>query len=211
MFSYFLFFFLQHKKDKHKKRIFFEYPFLTPWQIAKRIFSHPYTLFVFFKITPKHYRFGENKQNKILDQVLTQPWTKFRLKKQNLGPSFDSIYIYIHIYLFICRRICRRPGISGQNMPYFVCLFHERKRARLHLRGTQNPNQSLLAWQLQETQDSWWFLMPVLQNYSMGLNVTSSKWILLWNCLGSLSYRPASPNSGARKMAQKADHPPSLA
>ena len=42
---------------------------------------------------------GEAKQKKILDQVLTQPWTRFWLKKTpNLGPGFDSTaYIYIYI------------------------------------------------------------------------------------------------------------------
>ena len=89
-FSCFLFFFLQHKKDKNKKcTFFFENPFLTPWQTAKKLFSHPYTLFVFFKIPKKHYKTGEKQAKKnlgpsfdaTLDQVLTQ-------KTPNLGPSY---------------------------------------------------------------------------------------------------------------------------
>ena len=61
------------------------------------------------------------------------------------------------------------PRILGPNMPCFACLFHERKRARLHLRGTQNPNQSLSAWQLQETRDTWWFSIPFPSRLRHGL------------------------------------------
>ena len=96
IFSCFLFYFLQHKKQKQKVHIFFENPFLTPWQTAKKLFSHPYTLFVFFLRYPKNtIKLGKNKKY----------WTKFW---RNLGPSFDSknpiswtkfwlysIYIYI--------------------------------------------------------------------------------------------------------------------
>ena len=73
VFSCFLFFFLQHKKDKNKKcTFFFENPFF--WQPDKlpKKFSHPYTLFVFFKIPKKHYKIGEKQA------------------KKNLGPSFDA-------------------------------------------------------------------------------------------------------------------------
>ena len=117
IFSYFLFFFLQHKKDKNKKcTFFFENPFLTPWQTAKKLFSHPYTLFVFFKIPKKHYKIGENKQKK--------SWTKFW---RNLGPSFDSknpkswtkfwlysTYIYTHRerWLDFCYMRVMVPGCS---------------------------------------------------------------------------------------------------
>ena len=75
-------------KDQNKK--------CTPWQTAKKLYSHLYTPFVIFKIPQKHYETGEEQAKKILDQVLTQPWTKFWLNKTNLGQSFDST---AHIYM----------------------------------------------------------------------------------------------------------------
>ena len=87
------------KRQKQKVQYFFENPFLTLWQTAKIVFSHPYTLFAFFKISKKHYKFGEDQENlgpsfdATLDKVLTQ--------KTNLGPSSDSVYIYIYIYTYI--------------------------------------------------------------------------------------------------------------
>ena len=103
-FHVFSFSFSNIKKTKTKSTRFFSKTLsLTPWQTAKKIFSHPYTLFVFFKIPKKYYKTGEKQANKnlgpsfdaTLDQVLTQ-------KTPNLGPSFDStayIYIYIHRYM----------------------------------------------------------------------------------------------------------------
>ena len=74
------------KKTKTKSAHFFSKTlFLTPWQTAKKLFSHPYTLFVFFLRYPKNtIKMGKNKQKKILDQVLTQPWTRFWLKKPQI-------------------------------------------------------------------------------------------------------------------------------
>ena len=90
------------KKTKTKSAHFFSKTlFLTPWQTAKKLFSHPYTLFVFFKIPKKHYKTGEKQANKnlgpgfdaTLDQVLTQ-------RTPNPGPGFDST-----AYIYICRRV----------------------------------------------------------------------------------------------------------
>ena len=77
---------------------FFENPFFDTLTNSQKIFSHTYTLFVFFKIPKKHYKTGEKQAKKnlgpsfdaTLDQVLTQKnpksWTRFWLY---------SIYIYI--------------------------------------------------------------------------------------------------------------------
>ena len=98
-FHVFSFSFSNIKKTKTKSAHFFSNTlFLTPWQTAKKLFSHPYTLFVFFKIPKKHYKIGENKQKKILDQVLTQPWTKFWLKKPQI---VDQVLALQHIYIYI--------------------------------------------------------------------------------------------------------------
>ena len=98
IFSDLPFYFFQHKKDKNKSAHFFSRTiFLTTWQIAQKIFSHPYTLFVILSIPKKHYKTGEKQAKKnlgpsfdaTLDQVLTQ-------KTPNLGPSFDSTaYMYM--------------------------------------------------------------------------------------------------------------------
>ena len=105
-----LFFFLQHKKDKNRKCTFFSKPlFLTffsktlfwqPDKLPKIYFRTPTHYLCFSKIPKKHYKIGENKQNKILDQVLTQPWTKFDSKKTKSWTKFwlYSIYIYIHTH-----------------------------------------------------------------------------------------------------------------
>ena len=78
--------------------IFFRKPFFWhPDKLPKKLFSHPYTLFVFLKIPKKHYKTGENKQTKILDQVLTQPWTKFWLKKPQI---LDQVLTLQHIYIY---------------------------------------------------------------------------------------------------------------
>ena len=88
------------RTTKIKVHIFFENPFLPPWQTVKKC-SHPYTLFVILNIPKKYYKTGEKTSKKnlgpsfdpTLDQVLTQKnpksWTKFWLY---------SIYVYIYIY-----------------------------------------------------------------------------------------------------------------
>ena len=81
-FHVFSFFFFQHKKDRNKKcTLFFENPFLTPWQTAKKYFRTPAHYLCFFLRYPKNtIKLGKNKPKK--------SWTKFW---RNLGPSFDSI------------------------------------------------------------------------------------------------------------------------
>ena len=99
IFSCFLFFFLQHKKTKTKSAHFFSKTFfLTPWQTAQKLFSHPYTLFVFFKIPKKHYKTGE-KQEKSWTKFWRNLGPSFDSKTPNLGPSFDST---AYIYIFFC-------------------------------------------------------------------------------------------------------------
>ena len=96
--------FFQHKKDKNKKCTFFSKPFFDNLTNCPKIFSRPYTLFVFFEIPKKHYKIGENKQNNLgpsfdatLDQVLTQ-------KNPNLGPSFDST-AHMYMYMLLCSKM----------------------------------------------------------------------------------------------------------
>ena len=123
-FSFFLFFFLQHKKTKIESAHFFEC-LLTPWQTAKKLFSHPYTLFAFFKITKKHFKIGENKQKK--------SWTKFW---RNLGPSVDSkdpildqVLTLQHIYIYVVESkfaiVLSRKSVQGwvEDPSKIFCLF----------------------------------------------------------------------------------------
>ena len=108
-FSFFIFFvsifsyfsFSNIKKTKTKAHIVKKKPFDTLTNCQK-IFSHPYTLFEFLKIPPKHYKIEVKQANKnlgpsfeaTLDQVLTH-------KNPNIGSSFDSIYIYIFVCMYI--------------------------------------------------------------------------------------------------------------
>ena len=64
------------------------------------------TLFVFSKISKKHYKNGENSENKNLDQFLTLELDQFlTLETPNLGPIFNSTaHIYIYIYIYISRQ-----------------------------------------------------------------------------------------------------------
>ena len=48
---------------------------------------------MFFKIPKKHYKTGEKQAKKILDQVLTQPWTKFWRKKPQILDQVSSMDI----------------------------------------------------------------------------------------------------------------------
>ena len=69
---FFLFLFLQHRKDKNKKCNFFsKTSFLTSRQFAETLFWHNVTLFVVINIPPKHYQNGEKRWKKNLDQFLT--------------------------------------------------------------------------------------------------------------------------------------------
>ena len=85
LFRIFLFTFSNIKTTKIKSAHFFRKPFFWhPDKLPKKYFRTPYTLFVILNIPIKHYKSGENKQTSILDQVLTQPWTKFWLKKPQI-------------------------------------------------------------------------------------------------------------------------------
>ena len=59
---------------RQNKKCFFD---LRKPLIVKKLFSHPYTLCVIFKIPPNTINLGEKQAKTILDQVFTQPWTKF--------------------------------------------------------------------------------------------------------------------------------------
>ena len=90
-FIFSLFSFSNIKKTKTKSAHFFSKTlFWHPDKLPKIIFA-PYTLFVFFRQPKNTIKLGENKQNKILDQVLTQPWTKFDSKKPK---SWTKFWIY---------------------------------------------------------------------------------------------------------------------
>ena len=91
--------------------ILFRKPFFWhPDKLQKNYFRTPTHYLCFFKIPKK-----QSKQTKILDQVLTQPWTKFwRKKNPNLGPSF---YATAHIYIYIEReRSCWRWWKAGTGL-----------------------------------------------------------------------------------------------
>ena len=113
-------------------------------------------LLVFLKnliLPAERRRFLKNKTEK-----KEKTWTTFWLKKGKSWTTFwlYSIYIYIYIYMsplppkcirihiWICVYIYTHTPTPQNFTPYFICLFHERKRAQLHLRG--NSNQSLLTW-----------------------------------------------------------------
>ena len=70
-FSYLLFYFFQHKKDKNKKCTFFPKTLFDTLTNCQKIFSHPCTLFVIFKIPKNTLKLGKTS-------------------KTNLGPSFDA-------------------------------------------------------------------------------------------------------------------------
>ena len=79
--------------------IFFRKPFFdTLTNCQKNIFTPLHTICVFLRYPKKHYKTGENKQKKILDQVLTQPWTKFWLKKTQI---LDQVLTLQHIYIYV--------------------------------------------------------------------------------------------------------------
>ena len=82
-----------------KCTFFFRKPFCDTLTNCPKKFSHPYTLFVFFKITKKHSKIWGKQAKNILDQVLTQPWTKFDSKKPKSWTKFWLYSIYIYIYM----------------------------------------------------------------------------------------------------------------
>ena len=106
-FHVFSFSFSTIKKTKTKSAHFFRKPFFdTLTNCPKIIFAPLHTICVFFfKIPQKHYKIGEKQAKKILDQVLTQPWTKFwRKKKKQILDQVLTLQ-HIHIYIYICCRV----------------------------------------------------------------------------------------------------------
>ena len=111
-FFHFLFCFIQHK---NKNAHLFRKPFFDTLTNCPKLLSHPYTLFVIFKIPPKHFKIGGKGKTNLrpsfdptLEQVLTQ--------KPNLGTSFDSrAHIYIYIYMHACWRVifCTPKSFRG--------------------------------------------------------------------------------------------------
>ena len=106
------------KRQKQKVHIFFRKPFFWhPDKLPKNYFRTPTHYLCFLRYPKNTIKLGKNKQKKILDQVLTQPWTKFWLKKKTKSWTkfwLYSIYIlYIHIpFLFVTERISRIQTFS---------------------------------------------------------------------------------------------------
>ena len=99
-FHVFSFSFSNIKKTKTKSaHFFFENSFFdTLTNSQKKYFRTPTHYLCFFKIPKKHYKTGEKQTKKILDQVLTQPWTKFWLKKPQI---LDQVLTLQHIYIYM--------------------------------------------------------------------------------------------------------------
>ena len=77
--------------------------FWHPDKLPQKIFSHPYTLFVILNIPQNTKKLGKKQANNILDQVLTQPWTKFWLKKPQI---LDQVLTLQHLYIgFACQTL----------------------------------------------------------------------------------------------------------
>ena len=95
-FSYFLFFFLQHEKDKNQKRTFF--PFLDTRQPAKKTFSHPYTPCVILRYPKNTVKLVKDSKNKSWTNFWPNLGPSFDSKKLNFGPSLDST-TYICVYM----------------------------------------------------------------------------------------------------------------
>ena len=95
--------------------IFFENPFLTTWQIAKKLFSHPYTLFVFLRYPQNTIKLGKKTSKKnlgpsfdaTLDQALTQ---KPQILDQVL--TLQHIYTYIYIYTYLSLSLSSSPWVG---------------------------------------------------------------------------------------------------
>ena len=87
--------------------IFFENPFLTPWQTAPKIFSHTYTLFV---------QLGKISKQK--------SWTKFL--------TLQHAYIYVNklLYRYICRGVLPGPRFFVETTPSWLI------RGPRQIRGT---------------------------------------------------------------------------
>ena len=99
LFFIFLFTFSNIKETKTKSAHFFSRTlFLTTWQIAKNIFSHPYTLFVILNIPQNTIKLGKTSKKSLgpsFDATLDQVWLK---KPQILDQVLTLQHIYIYIY-----------------------------------------------------------------------------------------------------------------
>ena len=131
LFSYFLFSFSNIKRQNQKCRCFYRRPiFWHPDNLPKNFFSHPYTLFVLFKITKNTINWGKTSKNK--------SWTKFW---RNLGPSFDSkkpkswtkFWLYSG-YIYIYREREREEEVGRKKM-------REREREREKKKGNKEKQK----------------------------------------------------------------------
>ena len=91
--------------------------------------SHPYTI-CDFKVPPKHFKVGKQAKQ-ILDQALTQPWTKLWLKKQIL----DQVWLYsAYIYIYRCtereRKETRERGEREREREIYIYIYREREETR---------------------------------------------------------------------------------
>ena len=104
---------MQHKKDK-KTNICFRTPFFdTSTTFGKKTFSHPYTLFAFFLILPKHYKIGEKLAKTNLGQIFDSTLARFLTQdRPNLGQIFDSTACILkhNIYIYVS------PGTSAAHI-----------------------------------------------------------------------------------------------
>ena len=71
-------------------------------KLPNNYFRTPAHYLWFLRYPEIHYKIWESKQNKILDQILTQPWTKFCHFWTKLW-LYNACIIYIYIYIYILR------------------------------------------------------------------------------------------------------------
>ena len=99
-FHVFSFSFSNIKKTKTKSAHFFSKTLF--WhldKLPKKYFRTPTHYLCFLRYPRNTIKLGKNKQKKILDHILTQPWTTFCLKKTQILDhilSLQHIYIYTH-------------------------------------------------------------------------------------------------------------------
>ena len=109
LFHFFIFsllLFSNMKKTKTKSaHFFFGNPFLDTLTNCQKIFEHPYTLFEILNTPKNTYKTWEKQAKIILDQVLTQPWTKFWLKKPQILDQVLTLQHIIMPYMYICCKV----------------------------------------------------------------------------------------------------------
>ena len=79
--------------------IFFRIPLFDTLTNCQKIISHPYTLFVIFKMPKEHYKTGEKQAKKSWTKFWRNLGPSFDSKNPNRGPSFDST-THTHIYIY---------------------------------------------------------------------------------------------------------------